>query len=94
MNAYAMNNHYGNRADGGRTLHVFATRAARDRWVGDGLWNESVGDFTREPVTVAEAVRVRDRICRVYRHGHVALTDQLRSLCASVWPFSPVPDVW
>lgn len=93
MNAYAMWNHYGNRANGGRILHVFPSRAERDAWVAADRWSDDVGDFQREATTFGEARRVRERICQVIAHGDVDVPNGLAKLCEGVWPFYPFPDV-
>lgn len=91
-NHYAMWNRYGNRANGGRILHVFADKAERDRWVAEDRWHDDVGDFQREAVTFREAERVRDYICHVIAHGDVDVPERLATLCRGVWPNYPFPD--
>lgn len=92
MNAYAMWNHYGNRTNGSRVLHVFSNRAERDRWVSEDVWSEDVGDYQRETVTMAEAERARDRIAAVWSHGEVTVPKRLASICEHVRPCYPFPD--
>ena len=66
MHYYAFDNRYGIGtvdSDGDRigTLHAFSSKAARDAWVDDEVWD---GDYRREPISGKEAHAVLEYAAR------------------------------